>query len=782
MFSEANELPDVVLDDQRRCWLAGEQPEVVQLLQRHGQDIHHDALLDLVYHEIMLKEELGIAATIEEYCERYPELANDLKLHFEVHQAVNQQFLLETATLEVDRLRPQQSSAVNSSNFPTHDYDVRQLIGQGGMAVVYQARQRRLQRDVALKLFEPGRILTSREASRIRIEAEAMARLAHPNIVQIFEIGEIDGSPFLALELASGGTLATRLSASPMTAAAAAELIEALSCAVQHAHERDVIHRDIKPANILFTQDGTPKITDFGLAKVLDRGDVGATDVTRTGEAMGTPRYMAPEQAAGEHDEIGPATDVYALGTVLYECLTGRAPFLSANVPETLYLIREADPVPPRRLQLSIPRDLETICLHCLEKDPSRRYLTAQELTDDLRRFRKHEPIRARPTTVFERGWKWCRKRPAHAALMALCTLLVSVGMFAATTAAHRERMRLDGLRREVVQLMKSGRASLDRDELEAAQSRFQEAWQIVRGEPKLSDYETSITGWLDHSRNALNRYHWKQRIPPRDFDHRRDEALLLSLLQFPEFDDQITVARKAIHEALELTLPDQIEWNQEREQLYLIDAQLVGRQTGLAAALLLLDGTNEFDSRAFHLERSHILEQLQRTDEARTARENAERHPQREVSRQFFDGMSRIRDRQFSQALSLLETILNKEPEHFAARLMQALCFLKLDRNPEATVGLTACIAQRPNFSWNFLLRGQARRANGESELAALDFQSAIMGRPSPVLKLAASRALEQSGPTATNEQNPPPSSKPWNAPLPTSVETNRLLQGQVP
>ena len=735
MISDTNQLPDKVLDEQRRQWLDGREPDAEQLLRESGHSPDSDALLDLLYNEIVVREELGQKPSFDEYRERFPELAEVLHLHFEVHQAVHEQLSQSDSSTDENWPWPQGNHSVDNS---ATAYVIRRLIGQGGMAVVYQAQHRQLRRDVAMKMFRPGRLLTSHDVVRIRIEAESMARLAHPNIIQIFEIGENEGIPFLALELATGGTLAERLQHSPMSADVAAELLETLARTVQYAHDRKVIHRDLKPANILFARDGTPKITDFGLAKVLEGRDEDSVSVTRTSETLGTPRYMAPEQANGQNALIGPQTDVYALGTILYECLTGRAPFVSASVPETLQMIRDADPLPPRRLQPSVPRDLETICLHCLEKEPARRYSTSQELSDDLKRFRRREPIRIRPVSAIEKTYKWCRKKPAHATLIALTTTLFMSALIAFFVTVHQEKARMAKLRDDVVQLMKSGRVALDADDLTAAQSRFQEAWQIVQGEPKLSEHETSVTGWLDHSRNALNRSQWKQRIPPRDFDQRRDEALLLSLLQIPQLKDQIGAARNAIREALELTIPKRNDWVREREQLILLDVEMLKRQAGAEAALALLDSTQEFDSKLFHLKRSEILANLNRQSEADVARAAAERHPLQTLTARFHAGVNRIRDGHYAEALAEFDWIMLQEPEHFTARLLQALCFLKRDRPSEAIVALTACVAQRPHFQWSFFFRGLARRACGETELANQDFQFALEGRPSDFVKQA--------------------------------------------
>jgi hypothetical protein len=240
---------------------------------------------------------------------------------------------------------------------------------------------------------------------------------------------------------------------------------------------------------------------------------------------------MAPEQAAGQADHIGPTTDVYALGTIFYECLTGQVPFVSASAVETMEKIRADEPRPPRRLQPSVPRDLETICLNCLHKEARRRYASAHDLAEDLRRFLHGEPIRARSTSAGERLWKWCRRRPTRSALKAVGLLLVLTSFVLAGFRTYRENQRLAQLRDEVDRLVKEGQESLVRHEEDIAQERFREAWIKVQAEPALQNYQTSVAGWLDHSRRAADKQRWKQRSPPREYDELRDEALVLSLL-----------------------------------------------------------------------------------------------------------------------------------------------------------------------------------------------------------------------------------------------------------
>jgi len=300
-------------------------------------------------------------------------------------------------------------------------YDILGELGRGGMGVVYKARQTHLNRLVAIKMILHGDYADASLRARFRSEAEAIARLQHPNIVQVHEVGEHQGKPFFSLEFCPGGSLRDKQKGTPLLPQEAARLVETLARAMQAAHDKNVIHRDLKPANVLLSEEGTPKISDFGLAKKLD--DQGQTV---SGAILGTPSYMAPEQAAGQTRELGPACDVYALGAILYECLTGRPPFRAATVMDTLHQVVHDEPVGPTALQPKIPKDLETICLKCLRKEPTRRYATATGLADDLRRFQAGLPVAARPVGQLERGWRWCRRKPALAGSLATVLTLVA--------------------------------------------------------------------------------------------------------------------------------------------------------------------------------------------------------------------------------------------------------------------------------------------------------------------------------------------------------------------
>jgi WD40 repeat protein/Flp pilus assembly protein TadD len=336
-------------------------------------------------------------------------------------------------------------------------YEILGLLGLGGMGIVYRARQTALNRTVAVKCLR-GTQLTAEELARFRREAEAMAGLAHPNIVPVYDVGSPDGQPFFSMELLPGGCLTQQLVGNPLAADAAARLVLTLAQAVQHAHEHGIVHRDLKPANVLLTSAGVPKIVDFGLAR-----PGGGEDLTQTGAILGTPSYMAPEQARPGHGEVTAQTDVYALGAILYELLTGRPPFKAATPLDTILQVASLEVVPPRRLQPHIPRDLETICLKCLEKEPRKRYASASALAEDVQHFLAGRPIQARPTSLWERAVKWARRRPAVAALGGL-SLLVAVLGFALVTwqwleAAYQRNRAEDASRRARAQAVRAERA-----------------------------------------------------------------------------------------------------------------------------------------------------------------------------------------------------------------------------------------------------------------------------------------------------------------------------------
>ncbi len=358
--------------------------------------MNHEALLDELLSRWQERQARGQDVTAADLCADCPDLLPEVRRRLDALQRMENLAAsadpLVTLDARAEVLATGRERSAFAPRVAVHvsGYEVLEELGRGGMGVVFKARQTALKRLVALKMILTGPLADGEQIARFRGEAEALARLKHPNIVEIYEIGEAEGKPYLALELVEGGGLDRKLAGTPMPAREAAGLVETLARALHFAHVHGVIHRDLKPANVLLSADGQPKITDFGLAKVLE-ADSG---VTRTGAVLGTPSYMAPEQAGGDLPAIGPRTDVYALGATLYEALTGRPPFKGASMLDTLEQVRFAEPASPSRLQMKLPRDLATICLKCLRKAPDQRYQSAMALADDLRRFLDNEPIR----------------------------------------------------------------------------------------------------------------------------------------------------------------------------------------------------------------------------------------------------------------------------------------------------------------------------------------------------------------------------------------------------
>jgi eukaryotic-like serine/threonine-protein kinase len=392
----------------------------------------------------LLDELVDSGSTPEEVCRSCPELLPEVRACWR---------RLRDVQAELDALFPIPTEPAAGPPAPPPEdmalprvagYEVEAVLGRGGMGIVFRARHLRLNRTVALKMLLGGAYAGPHERERFLREAEAVAGLRHPHVVQVHDVGEHDGRPYFTMEYVEGGSLAQKLAGTPQPARAAAALLVTLAGAVEAAHRGGIVHRDLKPANVLLTADGTPKVGDFGLARRLD----GEAGLTRTGTALGTPSYMAPEQTGGKAGVIGPATDVYALGAILYELLTGRPPFRAETATETLLQVLHQEPVPPSRLNAKVPRDLETVCLKCLQKEPRLRYPTAGALAEDLRRFLEGRSIEARRMSRLEQAWRWCRRYPGLAASLAgtvvslvggtVVSLLFAFGEKAAREEANR--------------------------------------------------------------------------------------------------------------------------------------------------------------------------------------------------------------------------------------------------------------------------------------------------------------------------------------------------------
>lgn len=376
------------------------------------------------------------------YKSRFPQQSDLIEGIFVFHQTAASDTPGRTVDAEVttslqDNGNPRHKTYAGRKARHFGDYELLEKIAQGGMGVVYKARQASLNRVVALKMILTGEFANEREVKRFHSEAEAAAKLDHPGIVPIFEIGEHEGRHYFSMAFIEGKSLADRLRDGPLPPTHAADLLAEICDAVACAHEKGVIHRDLKPGNVLIDTKGTPRVTDFGLAKQVDSD----TELTRTGQVIGTPSYFPPEQASGKRDEIGVRSDVYSLGAILYCLLTGRPPFQAASTVETVMQVLHQEPVAPRTLNQQLPIDLNTICMKCLSKEPAKRYESAEALAGDLRRFLAGQPITARPIKRLERTWMWCKRNPRATATISFVSAML-VAVVIVVTAERRKSVR----------------------------------------------------------------------------------------------------------------------------------------------------------------------------------------------------------------------------------------------------------------------------------------------------------------------------------------------------
>ena len=470
-----SELAALIRVDFEARWIRNE-PRLPEEYLRNFAAVSADPELavDVIYAEYLARERSGERPELTEYQNRFPVYANVLAEQILFHHALEK--FDDDSEVEPSESVPPDGSAVESLNGPSDaeaSFEILELIGSGGMGVVYKAHQAALNRFVALKMVRAIDANNPELLARFRSEARVVAALHHPHIVQVYYSGQHEGLPYIAMELIEGGSLSDRLDGVPWAPRSAAELLVKLADAVQYAHEHHVIHRDLKPANVLVVSDAEElevKITDFGLAKLL--ADDSAPH-TKSIAFLGTPSYMAPEQASGRPRDIGPAADIYSLGAIFYELLTGEPPFRGESSIETLRLMISSEPASIHRRIPRISRDLATICDKCVQRDPNKRYSSAGELREDLKRYLEMMPIRARPIGNVERAWRWCRRNPLLAgALGSMAMLLLGI---AVVSLWYSDRLSREVTRTHLV----------EQTEREANKTSQQRLWNMYLSEAK---------------------------------------------------------------------------------------------------------------------------------------------------------------------------------------------------------------------------------------------------------------------------------------------------------
>jgi WD40 repeat protein len=507
-FASTERWLDALIADQRRRWQKGERDVCRSYLSRSyfARGSNRLAAAELIYHEFLLRQEFGEAPRFDEHIGRYPEYAEDARK-------------LRDADLTLEQAPPVPRGTEISR---VGDYELLELVARGGMGVVFKAREVSLDRIVALKMIPDGSFAAPAQLERLRIEAALAAALSHPNIVAVHHVGEHAGQPYVVMEYVEGTSLAAMARDDGLSPERAAGYLIKIAEAVHHAHQHGTLHRDLKPSNIIIDDRGEPRITDFGLARRLG----GASQLTITGQALGTPGYMPPEQADYKRGEIGPGSDVYGLGATLYHLLTGRPPFTAETPLETLRLVIESEVLSPRLINPRVPRDLETICLKCLQKNPLARYATAQDLADDLKRFREGWPVRARREPAWERGLKLLKRRRLEFALGALSFVVFLVVVWL-RFAELRHAAEL--ARQELV--LAEERASKEQADAAARASRQMAQWQEFRAlENGIREKRTNrAIGWTWTCLDELGR---AARLAPEIrnlIDLRREAAICLA-------------------------------------------------------------------------------------------------------------------------------------------------------------------------------------------------------------------------------------------------------------
>lgn len=666
----------------------------------------------------LLDELLDSQVTPEDVCAGCPEMLPQVRERWQ--QMCRARADLDSLFRPITEWSESRSSKQpNSAELPeVPGYIVEAVLGVGGMGVVFKARHLRLNRTVALKMGLTGAYASLHERERFQREAEAVACLAHANIVHIYDVGEAAGRPYFTMEYVEGGSLAEKIAGTPQPPLRAAELVAALASAVHSAHDAGIVHRDLKPANILITLDGTPKISDFGLARRIG----GGASLTRTGAVIGTPSYMAPEQARGAAT-TGSAVDVYALGAILYDLLTGRPPFLAETTAQTVYQVLSQDPVSPSKLVGKLPRDIETICLKCLHKEPHLRYESADALMQDLNRFREGVPILARRLGPGLRAWRWSRHHPAGTML-----IVTAIAVVATTIGVLRWLEQQEVIRREQAALTEGRALQAAEDALENStslldQGRWREARTALVGAqsllgasapPLLSEQldqakaDAEMVSTLEEIRLQLS----SDAVPnsPQELYAEAFRRYGIDLLNLDPVEVETRIQNSAIRDTLLAFLHDSLFWMSEsnREKM-----------------LTILDVADSNQWRRKFREAAVAGD----FTEMRTLAREPEAAQQSPVILSSLAG-SLLAYHQREDALALLSAAQRLHPEDFWINYLLGH-FWERERPQQAIGYFRAAVAIRPTSDQAYTLLARALREAGERDESITAFRNALKLNP---------------------------------------------------
>jgi eukaryotic-like serine/threonine-protein kinase len=649
-------------------------------------------------------------------------------------------------------------------------YEIDEILGRGAVGVVYKARHLGLKRTVALKMLLAGAHASPNEVMRFHTEAEAVARLQHPNIVQVYEVGTHEALSFFALEFVEGGSLTQHMAGKPLLAAEAARFMEALARAMHYAHEHNILHRDLKPANILLSRDGVPKITDFGLAKRLEDNE---STQTRTGTVMGTPSYMSPEQAEGNQRAIGPRSDQYSLGAILYELVTGRPPFLGTTLLDTLEQVRSKEPVPPRQLQPSVPRDLEIICLKCLQKEPAKRYAHAAELADDLKRFLNGEAIRARPVSRPERVWRWCRRNPRNAGLVAavaVLAVLLAVSGGALGLRLLRERQAVTRIHDQAEQRMEQATAAIAVGDVRRAKDLLHWSDPLLESASDLNEQRSrwhklkesievygEFKDLLDKARFALifgarssrtqleqgQQYGRKLRTVYEAIEQEKTPLPPLNAVQEQLFKEDVfdmflvsallesELTQKAEPARRQQVAQQALDWLERADKILPGMRTLYPHRSGFHAILGQSEAAEDDLKRARAIQPDSAVDHFWH---------GYAEHVRGEAARSRGD-LAKARTH-YRQEIAEYAAVLRHHPDHFWGYLNWAVAKTQLGDLEDALIGFTTCIRLRPDFPWPYNNRGTVHLRLKQYDQAIRDYSTALEHSPEYV-EARANRAL---------------------------------------